>query len=119
MKLLKFLFPLFMLVLLTTVVFGQDSTAVGNDPPALFGWDLATILNVVFGALSAFLGTWLVVAKNKLAQLLDLFIQTSELLQKIVAAGADNKWDPDELNDIKKEANDVIVAFKTLTSFKV
>ena len=68
---------------------------------------LLTVLATVFGG-------GLKKAKDKLKALVTLFKEIWELVGKLSAALEDNTVTPEEVTELRKEANDVKLAFKAL-----
>lgn len=81
-------------------------------------FDLGSVVTIVLGILATFFATYLAVAKNKLKQLIELGKQILEVAQALENSVADNKVDAAEIASLKKELNDVKVAWKILLGKK-
>jgi len=77
-------------------------------------FDVATIISIVISAVALIFGGIWLKAKGKLSQIKNLFSEVSDLVTTAVDAVGDDKLSEDEIASIKKEAKDVISAFKAL-----
>jgi hypothetical protein len=76
--------------------------------------DAGTIISLVLGVLTVvFSGFWLK-SKNKLTQVKNLVKEASDVITVSVGALDDDKLSPEEIAAIKKEAVEVVAAFKAL-----
>lgn len=76
--------------------------------------DVGTIISLVLGVVTVvFSGFWLN-AKGKLKQLRDVVKEGADVVSVAVAALDDDKLSAEEIAAIKKEAQEVIGAFKIL-----
>jgi len=76
--------------------------------------DLWTIVSAVLGLVAVVAGGFWLKAKGKIAAVAELVKQAYEVVQKLHEVLADNKVDKAEVEALKKELNDVKVAFKAL-----
>lgn len=77
-------------------------------------FDFWTVATLVLGVLAAVFGVFLFKAKGKAFQAFLLGKEALELVKTVLDAAADNRFDDAEQASIKKEAQDVKEAFRTL-----
>ena len=77
-------------------------------------FDVGTIVSLVLGIVAAVAGGFWLKAKGKLAQVRDLIKEGADVVNVAVDAVGDDKLTPEEIESIKKEAKEVVVAFKAL-----
>ena len=76
--------------------------------------DVLTIVSIVLGAIAALFGTFWAKSKGKLAQIKNLAKESYDLVNVSVSALDDNTLSKEEVASIKKEAEEVKVAWKAL-----
>ena len=76
--------------------------------------DVLTIVSVVLGAVAVIASGFWLKAKGKLSQVADLVKQAYEVVAKVNEILEDNAIDKTEVEELKKEAQDVKDAFKAL-----
>lgn len=76
--------------------------------------DVLTIISVVLGAIAALAGGFWLKAKGKLSQVRSLAKESYDLVNVAVSALDDNTLSKEEVAAIKKEAEEVKVAWKVL-----
>ena len=77
-------------------------------------FDVGTIISLVLGIIAAVAGGFWLKGKNKLAQVRDLVKEGTDVITVAVAALDDDKLSAEEIASIKKEAQEVVAAFKIL-----
>ena len=78
--------------------------------------DVSSIIAIVLGAITTFAGGFWLKAKKKLGKVVRLGVESIEVIAKFEEAIADNNISKEEIESLKKEANDVKVAFNDLIS---
>lgn len=68
------------------------------------------MLSVLLGAIPVILA--IPVVMSYFGKILNLLVQVSEVLQSVTDALGDNNLTPEEIEEIKKEAKDVVLAVK-------
>ena len=76
--------------------------------------DVGTIISLVLGVIAAVFGGFWLKAKGKLGQIKNLVKEASDVITVSVGALDDDKLSAEEIAAIKKEAAEVVAAFKIL-----
>lgn len=76
--------------------------------------DIATIIGAVVSVIAVVLGGLWTKGKGKLNKVKNLAVETVEVISKLDEALADNKVTKEEVEQLKKEAADVKIAWKAL-----
>ena len=76
--------------------------------------DVGTIISLALTVITVVAGGFWLKAKNKLSQVKDLVKEASDVIAVAVASLDDDKLSADEIESIKKEAGEVVAAFKAL-----
>lgn len=76
--------------------------------------DVGTIISLVLGVVTVVFGGFWLKAKGKLGQIKNLVKEASDVITVSVGALDDDKLSAEEIEQIKKEAKEVVAAFKIL-----
>ncbi len=76
--------------------------------------DVGTIISLVLGVVTVVFGGFWLKAKGKLGQIKNLVKEASDVITVSVGALDDDKLSAEEIAAIKKEAQEVVAAFKAL-----
>ena len=76
--------------------------------------DIGTIISLVLGVITVIFGGFWLKAKGKLGQIKNLVKEATDVITVSVGALDDDKLSAEEIASIKKEAAEVVVAFKIL-----
>jgi hypothetical protein len=76
--------------------------------------DVGTIISLVLGVVTVLFGGFWLKGKNKLVQIKNLVKEATDVITVSVGALDDDKLSADEIAAIKKEAKEVVAAFKVL-----
>ena len=76
--------------------------------------DVGTIISLVLGVITVVFGGFWLKAKGKLGQIKNLVKEATDVITVSVGALDDDKLSAEEIASIKKEAQEVVAAFKIL-----
>ncbi len=76
--------------------------------------DVGTVISLVLGVVTVVFGGFWLKAKGKLGQIKNLVKEASDVITVSVGALDDDKLSAEEIAAIKKEAQEVVAAFKAL-----
>ena len=78
--------------------------------------DLGTIITIVFGLLTTFVGGFWLKVKGKFSEVVKLGSELLEFMQILQTALDDDKLTKEEIARLKKEGGDISIAWKKLIS---